>query len=75
MQCKTPEEVTKAYDVVKDVSPFSGRYFNQEQWKILFDYYNNNSGLPTLKMGCGPCYIKVAAFVKSKIKENAGTNV
>lgn len=38
-----------------------------EHWAILFGHYNSNRmiGMPSLGMGCQPCYSKVYSFVRN----------
>lgn len=50
---------------------FSSMNRYNPDWKKLFDFYNQKHetiGLPTLGMGCMPCYAKVFSFVKEYLK-------
>lgn len=45
-----------------------GRYFSPNaNWRILFDYYNNNlkAGEHRLGMSCQPCYDKVYTYCRT----------
>lgn len=60
------ENVLNAYQKLKNISVLQSRGSNYEDWKVLFKYYNENNP-KHLGMSCMPCYLKVLAFIKSKV--------
>jgi hypothetical protein len=57
------EDIKNAFE---KVNPGGVWITNKEEWKILFDWYNNNlsENETHLHMGCRPCYFKVYHKVK-----------
>jgi hypothetical protein len=66
-----PINVLNAYEKVKGVSVLQSRYSNNDDWKVLFNYYNEYND-KHLGMGCFPCFTKVLLFIGDKIKQLSG---